>query len=211
MLNKKEIINLSIILIILAISISALKSLEIFLYSLLSIFLIVSINIAAKKIAASSFESEIETRIWGIKRYGFKEHKELKNPFLAGAIFPLVSIILFQGTLAWMASLVFDVKPKISRASKKQGLYSFSEITEWHIGLIAIAGIFANLFFALLAYLIGMPPKMNFSFLSIWFVFFNMIPISDLDGNKIFFANFVLWSGLAITILTLAILSLTTI
>jgi Zn-dependent protease len=208
MLNKKEIISISVIIIILSVSISLIRSIEFFLYTLLSVFLIIIINVSAKKIAASSFEAEIETRIWEIKRYGFRTHDYLKNPFLAGAIFPLLSILLFQGTLAWMASLVFDVKPKISRASKKHGLYSFSEMTEWHIGLIATAGVFANLFFALLGYLIGMPSQMNFSFLSIWFVLFNLLPISDLDGNKIFFANFVLWTVLAISILMLAILSI---
>ena len=33
---------------------------------------------------------------------------------------------------------------------------------------------------------------------NIWFVFFNLIPVSDLDGNKIFFGNNVLWVVLAI-------------
>lgn len=207
MLNQKEILSVSLIIIILATSISVLMSLETFLYILLSMLLILAINISAKKIAASFFESEIEMRIWEIKRYGFRMHHHLKNAILIGAIFPLISILIFQGTLAWMACLVFDVKSKISRASKKNGIYSFSEMTEWHIGLIAVAGILANLFFAFLGYIIGFPPQMRFSFLSIWFVLFNMLPVSDLDGNKIFFGNFTLWSVLAITILTLSILS----
>jgi Zn-dependent protease len=208
MLNKKEIISIFIITIILGFSISVFKSLEAFLYSVLSILLIFTINITAKKITASSYDSEIEIRIWELKRYGFKKHQYFKNPLLLGALLPIISVVLLQGTFAWMASLVFDVKPKISRAAKKHGLYSFSEMTEWHIGLIATAGILANLFFALLGYLIGFPSQMKFSLLSIWFVFFNMLPISDLDGNKIFFGNLVLWTILSIIILTLSFLSI---
>jgi Zn-dependent protease len=208
MITKKEILAIVIIVAILSVSITLMGSLESFLYTSLSIFLILTINIISKKIIASSLESEIEIRIWEINRYGFKKQKRFGTPFLAGAILPLISAIIFQGTLAWMASLVFDVRTKISRASKKHGLYSFSEMTEWHIGLIALGGIAANLFFALLGYLVGMPQKMNFTFLTLWFVFFNMLPISDLDGNKIFFGNYILWSVIAITILMAALLSI---
>jgi Zn-dependent protease len=41
----------------------------------------------------------------------------------------------------------------------------------------------------------------EFSRLSIYFAFFNMIPISDLDGNKIFFGSLILWSFLAALVL----------
>ncbi|MFH1612733.1 MAG: hypothetical protein ABIB46_03245, partial [bacterium] len=69
------------------------------------------------------------------------------------------------------------------------------------IAYIAAAGIFVNLLFAFLAYLIGFS---EFAKLSIWFAFFNMIPISNLDGNKIFFGSKVLWSFLAtITLIAL--------
>jgi Zn-dependent protease len=94
-----------------------------------------------------------------------------------------------------MASLVFEVKPKPWRVSKRHGYYSFSEMTEDHIGYIAAFGIIANLLFAVIGYLIGFE---LFSKINVWFAFFNMIPISDLDGNKIFFGNLALWNVLAI-------------
>ena len=34
--------------------------------------------------------------------------------------------------------------------------------------------------------------------INFWFAFFNMLPISELDGNKIFFGSIVFWSFLAI-------------
>jgi Zn-dependent protease len=97
-----------------------------------------------------------------------------------------------------MACLVFDVKPKIYRAAKRHGLYSYSEMTESHIGLIAAVGVIASLVFAVIGYLMGFS---EFSRLSIYFAFFNMIPISDLDGNKIFFGSLILWSFLAALVL----------
>lgn len=200
MLNRNEIITIVIVTFILAFTISLIETVEIFLYALLAVFLILIINIAAKKVASFYLDSEIEIKLWEIKRYGFKAHKHFKRPFPSGAFFPVISkIFLFPiHNFIWMASLVFDVKPKIYRAAKRHGLYSFSEMTESHLGLIASAGIIASLISAVIGYLIGFP---DFAKLSIYYAFFNMLPISDLDGNKIFFGNIVLWSFLASIVL----------
>jgi len=203
MLNKKEIINIIIVTIILAFAISLIESFKIFLYALLSVFLVILINIFAKKIISFYFDSEIEIKLWEIKRYGFKAHQHFKKSFPAGAFLPIISkIVLFPfNSFVWMASLVFDVKAKIYKAAKRHGLYSFSEMTEFHLGLIAAAGIFANLIFAIIGYLLGFS---EFARLNIYYAFFNMLPISDLDGNKIFFGSIILWSFLAsITLIAL--------
>ena len=198
MLNKKEIIIIAIIRLILAFTISLVKSLEIFLYALLGVFLVLIINIFAKKVASFYLDSEIEIKLWEIKRYGFKAHRYFKKPFPAGAFLPIIITALSFGYLTWMASLVFDVKPKIYRAAKRYGLYSFSEMTEYHLALIASAGIFANLIFAVIGYFIGFT---TFTKLNIYYALFNMLPISSLDGNKIFFGSLVLWSFLASIVL----------
>ena len=201
MLNRKEITTITILTIILAFVISFVKTLELFLYALLSVFLIFIINITAKKITSFYFDSEIEIKLWEIKRYGFKTHKYLKKAFPIGAFLPIIAKVLSLGYLNWMACFVFDVKSKIYKTAKRHGLYTFSEISEFHIGLIAAAGIFANLIFAIIGYFIGLPEQMNFVQLSIWFAFFNMLPVSELDGNKIFFGNLTLWSFLASIVL----------
>tara|TARA_Y100000034_G_scaffold119266_1_gene160870 strand:- start:18826 stop:19488 length:663 start_codon:yes stop_codon:yes gene_type:complete len=210
MLNKKEITAILIVTLVLAFTISLIKTWNIFLYSLISIFLIIVINITAKKIASYYLESEIEIKLWELKRLGLlyfldihpfkKAHpeKEFKNPFPAGIFLPIIFIVVSLGYLKWMASLIFDVKPKTYRATKRHGLYNFSEMTEDHIGLIASAGILVNLIFGIIGYLINFP---EFAKLNIYFAFFNMLPISDLDGNKIFFGNIVIWSFLAVLVL----------
>lgn len=198
MLNKKEIGSIIIITIILAFALSLVKSMEIFLYTLLSVFLILIINIIAKKIASYYLESKIDIGLWEIKQYWFKKHWHFKKAFPAGAFFPIILTVLSMGIFTWLACLTFEVKPKAYRVAKKHELYSFSEMTEWHIGLIAAAGIFTTLIFAIIGYFIGLPSAMNFVKLSIFYAFFNMLPFSSLDGNKIFFGNIVLWSFLAI-------------
>jgi len=198
MLDKKEIASIAVITLILAFTISLVKSLELFLYVLLSVFLILMLNIIAKKVASFYLDSEIEIKLWEIKRYGFKAHKYFKKPFPAGAFLPVIVTAFSFGYLTWMAPLVFDVKAKIYRAAKRHGLYSFSEMTEYHIALIAAAGILANLGFAVVGYFIGFN---GFAKLNIYYAFFNMLPVSSLDGNKIFFGSLVLWSFLASIVL----------
>jgi len=197
MLTKREITAILVSTIILAFSITLISSISIFLYALLAVFIVILVNLVAKKITSFNLDSEIETSLWEIKRYGVKAHHKFKRPFPLGAFLPILSkLILFPiNSFVWMASLVFDVKAKTYRTAKRHGLYKFSEMTEDHIGYIAAAGIGANLVLAIIGYLIGFP---LFAKLNIYYAFFNMIPISNLDGNKIFFGNIILWTFLAV-------------
>ncbi len=195
MLNPKEIIYIALASVIFALVISFLDSMIYFFYTLLAVFIVIMMNVFAKKIAAFALDSEIEVKLWEVKQYGFSPSQKFKSPFPFGALMPLIVGLLTFGHVKWMASLVFDVKAKVYRAAKRWGLYTFSEMTEYHIGLIAASGIFINLFLALVGYLVGFS---DFARFNIYYAFFNMIPISDLDGNKIFFGNIVLWSFLAI-------------
>ena len=199
-LNKKELSIIIAVTIILAFAISLIETTKIFLYALLSVLIVILTNIVAKKITSFYLDSNIEIKLWEIKRFGFRPWTYFKKPFPAGAFFPVISKIIFFpiNSFVWMASLIFEVKPKISRATKRHHLYSFSEMTEFHLALIASAGIFANLIFAVIGYLVGFS---EFSKLNIYYAFFNMLPISDLDGNKIFFGSLVLWSFLASIVL----------
>lgn len=200
MLNKDEIITIAIIIVILSFLINFIQSIETFFYTLLAVSGVILLNIFAKKLMGFYLDSEIEIKLWTIKQYGFRISQHFKKPFPIGAFIPIISkAFLFPVKgLIWMACLVFDVKPKIYRSAKRHGLYSFSEITESHMGLIAAAGIITNLICAVIGYFIGFH---EFSKLSLFYAFFNMLPISDLDGNKIFFGNIILWSFLASLVL----------
>lgn len=206
--TKNEIASVLIATIIIAFSANLLLNGTIsFLWVLLAVFIVIFINILAKKISGFYFETEVESKFWSVYWFGLKKHHHLKKPFPLGAFLPLVSkIILFPvNGFVWMASLVFEVKPKIHRAARRHGLYSFSEMTESHMGYIAAAGIAANLAFAVIGYLVGFT---EFARLNIYYALFNMIPISNLDGNKVFFGNIILWSFLATLVLIGVLLSI---
>lgn len=198
MFNKKEILHILIVILVLAFAITFIRRMEDFIYVFSSVFVIVFANVAAKKIMSYHLDSEVEVKIWEVERFGFKPKSHFKKPVPMGVVFPLISTGLSFGYFAWMGSLVFDVKAKIHRAAKRHGLYSFSEMTEYHIGLIAASGIILNLFLSIVGYLIGF---VEFAQLNIFYAFFNMIPLSDLDGNKIFFGSMILWSFLASLVL----------
>ncbi|MFA4953236.1 MAG: hypothetical protein WC584_03365 [Candidatus Pacearchaeota archaeon] len=203
MLNRKEIGIIILVTLVLAFTLSVLNLPKLFLFSLLFVFLVISINIIAKKLTAFYLDSEIEIKLWEFQRYGFKPDYHFKKPVPAGVLAPIILAGITLGYFKWLASLVFDVKAKTYRATKRHGLYAFSEMTEFHIGLIAASGIFANLIFAVIGYLINFP---EFSRINIYYAFFNMIPLSELDGNKIFFGSIILWSFLAaLTLVGLAL------
>ena len=199
MITKKEIPIIALIIAIISLSVSLsldiLQDWKIFFTTLLAVSVVVLFNIFTKKIVAYNLDSEIEMKIWEIGGY-----KSNKKPFPLGAFLPLFSkIILFPfNSFVWMASLVFDVKPRTYRAAKRFGLYTFSDVTEYHLGLIAASGVLINLILAVIGYFLCFE---LFARLSVYYAFFNIIPLSELDGNKILFGSKIMWSFLASLVL----------
>ena len=201
MFTKKEIAPILVSTIVIAFSVNfLLTGLTAFFWTLLAVFVVILVNIIAKKIAGYYLETDIESKFWEIYWFGFRENWHLKKPFPIGAFLPLLFKLIFLplAGFTWMASLVFEVKPRVYRAARRHGMYDFSGMTEDHIGYIAAAGIATNVVFAIIGYLVGFT---EFARLNIYFALFNMIPLSNLDGNKIFFGNIVLWSVLATIVL----------
>lgn len=204
MLTKKEILIISLTIIIFSllstISISLFENWKNFLFALISFSIIILGNIFAKKIMAFQLDSEIEMQIWETGKHTLFPRRKRSRSFPSGIILPIITKIIFFPFTAffWMAAFVFDVHPRIFRGAKRHGLYTFSEITEYHIGIIAASGIIINIIFSIIGYLLGFP---LFSRLNIYYAFFNMLPISELDGNKIFFGSKIMWSFIASLIL----------
>jgi hypothetical protein len=210
MINAKEIGAILLITLLLGITLGFRKGLEGVILSICLIFLVIFINTIGKKVSSFYLDSETEIDLWRKERAGglyffnftpigtpHPSHK-FKQPLIMGIIAPLITFILSLGYFVWMSCLTFEVKPKAYRSAKRYGLYTFSEMTEYHIGLIAAWGIFANLILAIISYLIGFE---EFAKLNIYFAAFNIIPLSNLDGNKILFGSLILWSFILAIIL----------
>lgn len=195
MKKVNEIFHVLIAIIILAFAVSFTKlNLENFGLAVLFFAIIFLVNIAAKKATAYYIQSSVETKIWSLQRYGFREKGYFRTPIPVGIIIPFILSILSLGSFSWLAATQSDITARKSRAIKKHDFYSFSEMTEWHIGLIPAAGIFACLILAFIAYFIN---QGELGRLAIFFACFNMIPLGDLDGTKIFFGSLIMWFVLA--------------
>lgn len=197
MFKLTEFIHLVIAIILFAFVINFLKDFNSFLTALLIAFIIIAVNVLSKKIMAYYLESEIEQKIFHIQRWGWYQRSYFKKPVPVGVILPFALVWLSYpiGFLKMLAFLQFDVKPTSGRAAKRHGLYRFTEMTEWHIASIAGIGIFINLVLAVIAYLAGFSELARYS---IYFSIWNLLPIGQLDGSKIFFGSIRLWFVLVI-------------
>ena len=202
-----EITSIILASFVIALVVTLLESIQSFAYITLLILIIISINIFGKKLTAYYYDTEIKVRLWELKRYWFRAHNKFQRPFPIAIILPIILIVLTLGLVKWMGCLTFKVKKPIHKVARRHDKtdYSFSEVTEWQTGAIAVGGFLANLISIFIAVKIGNP---EFAKLSALYMFYNIFPISDLDGTKVFFANKVLWIVSAIVILATTILTL---
>jgi len=189
----KEIFIIIIAALILGL-VAAFRSTQTFYITALSFLAIIVINVLVKKTAGYFLETDVKIKFWSWYQYGFRKGSHFKKP-LPMAWLPLLITLFSRGFIWWLAILEFDVAPKTERVSRRHGLYRFTEVTELHIAWIAIWGLIANFVFAIIAYAAGLE---LFARLSIFYIAWSVVPISNLDGTKIFFADKSLWVIIAI-------------
>lgn len=199
-MDTREVLHILIAIIVMAVvvSFSSLLKLEFAALGLALLFsaIIIIINIAAKKWAANSLDADVNHELWMWSRYGFKPSEHLKSSAPMGVILPLVLSAFTLGKLKCMSLLTYQTSALTRRAAKRFGHYSFTEMTQWHHALIGAAGIVASLLLSFIAYFI--PGLEGLPKLAAFYAFWNMIPISSLDGTHILFGSRVLYTALAI-------------
>ena len=166
-------------------------------------------SIFAKKITAFLLDSDLEHEIWTTYRFGFKPKQHFNKPIPAGIIFPLILSLISLGTIKFSPLLTYETRALKYRASKRFGIYSYTEMTDFHNGLIGASGIMSILIIAIIAYII---PGTNIEYLSkmaSYYAFWNILPISKLDGTQIFFGSRILWSVLVAITTIFAFLAFT--
>lgn len=169
--------------------------------------IVISLNIIAKKITASALDTDVSHSVWSWSRYGLTPHSHFKNSVPIGAILPIILSLFSLGLLKFPAVLTYETKALKTRAAKRFGFYSFTEITEWHNSLIGASGIFILLLLSLITYLLPINLEL-LAKMSAYYAFFNLLPISNLDGTQIFFGSRVLWTALSIIALIFALYAL---
>ncbi len=170
--------------------------------------IIITVNIIAKKLMAFSLDADVEHELLKWQRYGIKAHQRLKKPIPIGIILPLVIAVFSLGLIKLTTFLTYETRALKVRAAKRFGFYSYTEMTDWHNGLIGSAGIVALWILALILYLIPSSGLEYFSKLTIYYAFWNLVPVSKLDGTQIFFGSIILWTALALITSILTVLAL---
>lgn len=197
--NLKEVSVIILASLVLAL-IVAFKNKTVLFPAIIIFFIILTINTLTKKSIGYYLETKIKTKLWSIYQYEFRKDRHFKKP-LPMIWLPLFLTLITRGFFLWLGILEFDVEAKTERVSKRHGLYRFTQVTEWHMAIITIWALSANLIFAIIGYIAGFE---LFTKLSIYFIAWSTIPIPGLDGSKIFFSNRTLWA----TIFTIAMLLL---
>jgi Zn-dependent protease len=159
--------------------------------------IIIIVNIAAKKAMAFALDSDVEHETWKWSRYGLKPHQHLEKEVPAGIILAVILSILSLGAVKFMSFLTYETRALKHRAAKRFGYYSYTEMTDWHNGLIGAAGIVAVLILSVVLYFIGGSNDYLWRFAA-YYAFWNMIPISKLDGTQIFFGSKILYAAIGI-------------
>lgn len=165
-------------------------------FAFLFAFIIIAINTIGKKITASRLDAHVEHSILGWLHWGMKPHHHFKKPIPVGLLIPLIISAFSLGTAKVMTILSYDTSALKRRAAKRHGYMSFTEMTDMHNALIGAGGIILTLISSIIFYFI--PGLEYLARLSIFYAFWNILPISKLDGAQIFFGSRLLWATLAI-------------
>ncbi|MEI7719443.1 MAG: hypothetical protein WCI72_06235 [archaeon] len=167
---------------------------KLFLIYTATIFAVILINILAKKIFAYNLETDVTLSSWSTYWFGFTATSHYRKP-MSMAWLPLVTSLITFGNFIWMPIMEFDVAARPERIARRHGLYRYTAVTEWHIALIAAAGIFANIILGIAGYIVGLE---TFAKWSIFYAAWSIIPLGRLDGAKIFFGSRKLWFTLLV-------------
>jgi hypothetical protein len=185
------------------------------LLTLLIFSIIIITNIATKKIIAPHFAIKIEHSDWKLIQWGWFKRAYFKKPLPLGLIAPFFLAIFTIGKLKPFTFFQFESKNiEEKRILKRHGPRPTRRkelINEEDLGYTAASGMYALLILAIIGTLLK-PYFPSFGAdlakYSIYYGIWNLLPIGQLDGTKIFFGTTVLWFFLAIiyTISTFIIL-----
>ena len=191
-MEKREILSVTVSIILCAVVISFIDG-EIrapFLLSALAISaVIILISVCSKKLTAGNIDVGIKLKIWEFQRYGLAAKQKFRSPFPIGLLLPLILVIISNGMLKFLAFLQFESKALPAKAVKKYGLRRFSGIMEWDDALIVFYSVLPLMILAIAASFFDSAFFNSLSRYSMFYVISNLIPISQLDGTKLFFGS----------------------
>ena len=158
--------------------------------------IIILTNILAKKLFAPRYNITIEHSVWSFKQFWFTKRAHLNKAFPIGLILPFFFSIMSLGLIKPFTLLQFDAKNNIkTRVLRKRGEDRRYEINETDLAYTSAWGLWALIALAIIASFLKQPEITKYA---VYYGIWNLIPISQLDGSKIFFGSFFNWLILAV-------------
>jgi len=142
-----------------------------------------------RKLVAKAQGFETEYSLWNVSRFGFKP-TSVKKPVPVGIIISLIVTIVTMGKLFMVAVGSYDlIINKHSRFGRKT-----VHINDYDEAKIALVGPLVNIALMIVFQLFNRNGMFDqFVFINGMIALFHMIPVSNLDGAKIFFGSKVLY------------------
>ena len=186
MFNKKEVLTIALAALVLgyALNFSTLTWLGWLSMAGLALIILL-VHHFGQKITALFYDCSTESNLWTVRQFSFGKSSHFKFDFPMWVAFPVFLVILTLGAVKWFAVTTFEAVPLPARIHRK-----YAELTDWDLALIAVGGLFFNALLAVIAQFAGWNA---FALLNVYFIIFNLIPFSNLDGGKIFFGSVMLW------------------
>lgn len=189
-----------------------------FLITIIFALIVIIIHQLGHKIIGLRYKVHTEHRTWFIERFWFSSHAKFKfknpltnktyNCFPIGIFLAILTTLISKGKIYLVAIETFIAK---EHPSLRLG-HRWSNLPEFELAIIALAGPAANILFSLILAsfnhnnIFDMLILMNYTY-----GLTAMIPISHLDGCKIFFGSKVLYVfGLIFLILCAVLINILT-
>ena len=188
--NKKEIAWIILAIIILGFIIEFSEAYTLAAIGLIYAAIIIIVSVLVKNLAAEYFYVNIEHKIWELQQWSWTKRSKFKKPVPMGLILPFFITFVSIGAVKIMTILQFDGKPSKKRILKKRGAVRKSEVNESDFAFISAWASWALIFLAIIASIIKQPELAKYS---IYYGFWNLVPIGQLDGSKLFFGSFINW------------------
>ncbi|MBR9705564.1 hypothetical protein GOV14_00875 [Candidatus Pacearchaeota archaeon] len=163
-----------------------------FIYAII----IIIIPVTIKNLVASRYSIKIEHKILHFRRWGWYRRSQLKKPFPIGLIVPFFVALITLGYVKLLGLIQFDAQdlPK-KRVLRKRGRVRKIEMNESDTGYTALWGFWSLIFISIISLIFKYPDLAKYS---IYYASWNLLPIGNLDGMKLFFGSVINWIILAI-------------
>ena len=173
--------------------------------------LIIFVSVLFKKAMAYLLETDVKHSIWSWSRWGLHKQDRLSTEIPVGILLPLFASLISIGTLKLATFLTYETTIKKTyplRSFGRDSTYRYLTLTDWHNALIGGAGIIGVLFLSLISYFLPLDNIETLARLSAFYAFWNLLPLSTLDGSHILFGSRILWSTLALITLIFTVYAL---